>query len=516
MPRLFLILTSLFILVFLVGLSLAGIPKLINYQGMLTDDSGNPLTDTLNITFKIYNASSGGTLRWQETQPNIPVINGLFNVILGSVNPIDSLTFNEDYWLDITVGAEQMPTRLRFTSVGYAFRSLIADTAYQVTSPGPISVDGVSNPGGDIDLVAGSNVTITPNDGANTITFSAAGGVSYAGVWTVAKSGGNFTTISTALAACVNPGYNSRYLIRVMPGNYAESFTCSSFVRLQGAGKYVCRIEGTVTGVDSCTIDGFQITQGIVCTGTSPTITHNIITSSGTGIMITPNGIPWIKENEIVGCNGYGIHCNGFGADAWIIANKIERNTSGGILCTNSSPTISNNQILENEDYGIHLIGAMGFPTEPTIDDNVIGRTQPPGSGIGIYMIGYAEPRIITNDIWINYTGIEILATTQPSILGNNINYNDGYGIRCLSSGATKPVVIKGNHVHSNTVAGVYIGNFRPLITHNNVINNPGTDIQYTGPTFFPTISYNIYDNRIGVGAVGQYNSTSLGLLIGP
>jgi hypothetical protein len=441
-------------------------------------------------------------------------------VILGNVNPIDSLTFDEDYWLDITVGAEQMPTRLRFTSVGYAFRSQIADTAYNVTSPGPISVDGVSNPGGDIDLVAGSNVTITPNDGANTITFSATGGVSYAGVWTVAQSGGNFTTISAALTACVNPGYNNRYLIRVMPGNYAESFTCSSFVRLQGAGKYVCRIEGTVTGADSCTIDGFQITQGIVCAGTSPTITHNIITSDGTGITITPNGIPWIKENEIVDCKGYGIHCNGFGTDAWIIANKIERNggggSGGGIRCTNSSPTISNNQILENEDYGIYLIGALGLPAEPTIDDNVIGRTQLPGSGIGIYMTGYAEPRIIANDIWINYTGIEILTTTQPSILSNNINYNNGYGIRCMSSGASKPVVIKGNHIHSNTVAGVYVGNFSPLITHNNVINNPGTDIQYTGPTFFPVISYNIYDNLTGAGGVGQYNSTTLGLPIGP
>ncbi|UCF63581.1 MAG: hypothetical protein JSW33_13605, partial [bacterium] len=38
------------------------------------------------------------------------------------------------------------------------------------------SLDGVSNDGGNIDLVAGSNVTITPDDGANTITISATGG----------------------------------------------------------------------------------------------------------------------------------------------------------------------------------------------------------------------------------------------------------------------------------------------------------------------------------------------------
>jgi len=35
------------------------------------------------------------------------------------------------------------------------------------------SIDGVTNDGGDINLIAGSNITITPNDAANTITISA-------------------------------------------------------------------------------------------------------------------------------------------------------------------------------------------------------------------------------------------------------------------------------------------------------------------------------------------------------
>ncbi|NIO07769.1 MAG: hypothetical protein GTO40_07075, partial [Deltaproteobacteria bacterium] len=45
-----------------------------------------------------------------------------------------------------------------------------------------VSVDGVSNAGGDVDFVAGSNMTITPNDGANTVTFSStAGGIGGSG-----------------------------------------------------------------------------------------------------------------------------------------------------------------------------------------------------------------------------------------------------------------------------------------------------------------------------------------------
>jgi hypothetical protein len=123
------ILISFIILTVLPSLSLAGIPKMINYQGMLTDNSGTPLTDTVNIIFKIYDNSSGGNLKWQETQNSVPVINGLFNVILGSVTPIDTLSFSEQYWLDITVDGENMPSRLEFTSTGYAYRAWRADTA---------------------------------------------------------------------------------------------------------------------------------------------------------------------------------------------------------------------------------------------------------------------------------------------------------------------------------------------------------------------------------------------------
>ena len=124
------------------SLSLAGIPKMINYQGMLTDNSGTPLSGSYTIIFKIYNDPSAGTKKWEETQSGVSVTNGLFNVILGSLNPIDSLDFNEDYWLDITVGGEHMPARLRFTSVGYAYRALVADSAAVAGSGGGGWVDG--------------------------------------------------------------------------------------------------------------------------------------------------------------------------------------------------------------------------------------------------------------------------------------------------------------------------------------------------------------------------------------
>jgi hypothetical protein len=129
MSRLFLF-SVLIILLCLVSLSLAAIPKLINYQGMLTQSDGITLVVNANysILFKIYNASSSGTLKWSHTY-SVSVINGLFNVVLGdSSAPID-LPFDEDYWLEITVGGNTLSPRTRLTSVGYAYRAEKADTA---------------------------------------------------------------------------------------------------------------------------------------------------------------------------------------------------------------------------------------------------------------------------------------------------------------------------------------------------------------------------------------------------
>lgn len=106
-----------------------GIPHLINYQGVLTDDEGNVLNAPQNLTFRIFDVESGGMSLWGETQNNVPVNEGLFNVILGSLNPIN-LPFDEDYWLEIEVGIlGPLSPRAKLTSVGYAYRAEYSDTS---------------------------------------------------------------------------------------------------------------------------------------------------------------------------------------------------------------------------------------------------------------------------------------------------------------------------------------------------------------------------------------------------
>ncbi len=109
----------------------ADIPKTINYQGMLTDTLGNPVTGLHNLSFRIWNHPTSGSVRWYENHFGVSIENGLFNVVLGKDSAI-VLDFTEDYWMSISVDAETMPERIELTSVIYALqadRARLADTA---------------------------------------------------------------------------------------------------------------------------------------------------------------------------------------------------------------------------------------------------------------------------------------------------------------------------------------------------------------------------------------------------
>lgn len=162
------------------------VPQLINYQAFLTNPAGNPINGPRSIEFRIYDTETGGTASWFETQLDT-IKDGYLNTLLGSVNPIPySLFDGSDLYLTLKIGSDpEMKPRKRLVSVGYAFRANHADSLGGKTASDFIlsgttnivsSVDGVVNNGGNIDLVEGSNITITPDDGANTITISASGG----------------------------------------------------------------------------------------------------------------------------------------------------------------------------------------------------------------------------------------------------------------------------------------------------------------------------------------------------
>src|SRR3989344_1686197 len=112
-------------LIYLVALAAPALSALnpqINYQGKLTDSSGNAVTDVYNMQFKLYDAATGGNLIWMETlcyssdngdncagsgtDSRVTVTSGLFSVLLGAVSSttLASINFNQTLFLGVNIG----------------------------------------------------------------------------------------------------------------------------------------------------------------------------------------------------------------------------------------------------------------------------------------------------------------------------------------------------------------------------------------------------------------------------
>ncbi|MBP7428592.1 MAG: tail fiber protein [Candidatus Hydrogenedentes bacterium] len=103
------------------------VPPYINYQGLITDSAGNPVTSTsANLSFRIYTQLEGGTAVWgPQAIDDVPLANGYFNVILGpndSSNRLILAVFGQPaLYLGIKVGdMPEIAPRQRILSVPFA------------------------------------------------------------------------------------------------------------------------------------------------------------------------------------------------------------------------------------------------------------------------------------------------------------------------------------------------------------------------------------------------------------
>lgn len=166
----------------ILALSMAGVagatpPRTLNYQGVLEDAQGGVVADgDYSMAFALYTGPVGGAVLWSETR-TVPVSGGRFDVVLGSITPLGGLTFEDPYWLGLTVGTDpEMTPRTELTGTAYA------QIARNV-EPGAITSDRVA-PGTVVrsingrtealNFVGGNNVNVTT--GSNTITISSPGG----------------------------------------------------------------------------------------------------------------------------------------------------------------------------------------------------------------------------------------------------------------------------------------------------------------------------------------------------
>lgn len=83
-----------------------------NIQGRLTDAGGINRDGVFSLKFGVFDAASGGTLRWEKALPSVTVRNGNFQVVLqdppegGTSGSLEDAVSVSDAFLEIQVGSE--------------------------------------------------------------------------------------------------------------------------------------------------------------------------------------------------------------------------------------------------------------------------------------------------------------------------------------------------------------------------------------------------------------------------
>lgn len=114
------------------ALALSSQNATLSVQGVLKNSDGSTVADgsDYTLTFKLWDAETGGTAVWQETKTNVTILGGLYEVVLGDGATVLNAPFDKPYFLGVSLGTgsgDEFIPRPRLASAPYAL-SLLGST----------------------------------------------------------------------------------------------------------------------------------------------------------------------------------------------------------------------------------------------------------------------------------------------------------------------------------------------------------------------------------------------------
>ncbi len=309
-------------------------PRILSFQGRLTDNSDNPITATTQLRMAIYNndTASGAALLWQEVITTTPDNDGIFSTLLGQGTSIPQSVFGENssLWLGVTVlQTPELTPRQRLATVAYAANAETLQGLEPITNSANTSNVVLA-------LNSSGNLSI---GGSATPTFQATGGTfTVQGTTTVIStttgSNGNVNIVPDGLGKIdlkkplQNTSFNNNVLSAAGSVEVDDLFSVlatssgqSAFTLNQdstgplisastsGVAKFTVDNSGNTTAAG--TINGLTIAGGTITSGTwqgspiGPTYGGTgLNTSSSTGVPYISSGTWSVDANSLAANHG--------------------------------------------------------------------------------------------------------------------------------------------------------------------------------------------------------------------
>ena len=218
------------------------------------------------------------------------------------------------------------------------------------------------------------------------------------------------------------------------------------------------------TVVENFAYEGEGDGGGIGIVGSSPEITHNIVSrnqanQNGGGICCWRHSLPLIANNFIVANSanildgGSDVNYGGGG----IFASSYKEDGTPCEFCV-SAPVIVNNVIAAN---GAYLGGGIATIDSNTGVPTITNNTVVANSGSGIHWAN-ATPMISNNLVAYNTWGLEQwnIGATSATLLSNNVFGNTLQGEETNYKGLDDPTELNGNISMDPLMANYHIGEF--------------------------------------------------------
>jgi parallel beta-helix repeat protein len=539
--------------------ALQTVPYKMNFQGRVTDSAGNALANgTYNMKFRIYDASTGGTLQWSEQRANsastgVTVTNGLFSVQLGDVTSLPPSIFtNQNLYFELELptpgtatcsGAScesytegPMGPRNKLGTSAYAFNSDTLDgldsTAFAAASgSGSYIQNGTSPQAADFNI---SGTGVAGALQAATIDAAAAGTLTIGGANATGINLADNVTLATNVSLTITGGATGTRPASPTEGMVYFDTTTKQLLTYANGKWQADRTTATKIVAASNSSQAAKDAADYVATGTGDQAQINAALTAlpaGGGRVYLAEGTYYLSAAISVPNN---TTLAGSGAGSKITIPNTQNGSYNLIQNTDTATgthiaiqdlLIDGNKTSQSSGSmnAIYMNGVGGGSGSTTRDGAKISNvTVRSVFGNGIRLTNTSSNSSITNVTTALMSSGGIAVSGQYNVIANsNVqgNVSDGISVSGTNNSVT------GNIVEGNA-SGIYLGAGNNTISDNNIINSNGYGLnivssnnvisgnQINSPTnyavFIQNNNNNIISNNRIINAGGASSTDSI------